>query len=133
MSNALRDGILSLKGNLCKAPVTVPGWPDGLFVREMTGRERDVWDDSMVELHGDEVRLKARDNLTARLVVLTLVGADGKRIFADSDIAKVGELGSESLAVIYQASAKLNKLARDDIEDEAKNSTGATAEGSGTS
>lgn len=130
----LRDKILKAKGRLRREPVEVPEWADLLegekvYVRELTGRERDEYEAERVKVTfgprgrvSQEINLR---NLRARLVVRTLVGEDGKRVFSEADAAEVGELGGAVLDRLFDVAQRLSGLSKDADEALLKNVLGA--------
>ena len=104
------------------AKVRVPQWGGIVYVRSMTGKERDAFEAEQYRAnveHGDPLS----ENMRARLVVLCLVDKDGKREFSDSDedIELVGAKSAASLDLVFSAAAKLNGLSSADVEELAGN------------
>lgn len=118
----LRDKVLSLKSRLRRERVELPELADvlgdeELYVREMTGRERDDFEQSRVKLHFDSRgRGQAESNfanLRARLVAKCLTGADGKRLFDDEEADQVGELPGSILDKLYETAQRLSGLSKE--------------------
>lgn len=111
-----RDEILS-KAVLKRETVTVPVLGGEVVLQEMSGAQRDAWEQS----------LQARDkngnlvNTRAKLVVATLVNEDGTRVFSDDDVDLVGGLPSGVLDRICDAALRLNHLRPEDVEEAKKN------------
>ena len=99
--------------------VDVPEWGVTVYVRSMTGRDRDMFEGQMVEMADKGKRM---DNFRARLAVFCTVDKDGKRIFKDSDIGTLGQKSGRALDRIFEVASRLNKLTESDIEDDKKNS-----------
>lgn len=111
-----RDQILDAD-DLQRKEVTVKEWGGSVFVRSMTGSERDAWEQSIIA--GAERNL---DNIRARLVVLTAVDAEGRRIFENDDADALGKKSAKALDRLFAAASRLNGLGRADIEELAGNS-----------
>lgn len=96
--------------------VPLPAWGDGagVYVRALKGSERDAFEARQVDASETE-RLQ---NFRARFVVLTACDADGKRLFADVDVAAVGEQDHETLDEIFDAARKLNRMLLSKTEEE---------------
>jgi len=97
--------------------VSVPEWGGDVYVRTMTGEERNAYETSI--FNGKEVSL---DNIMAKLCIRTIVDDKGKRLFEDSEIAILGAKSAKVLSRIFTKAQKLNGLTAEDLEDMAKNS-----------
>jgi hypothetical protein len=122
-----RDSILQAKD---RAPVEVkvPEWGGAIFVRPMSGAERDGFEAEMV---GQGNRMT---NLRARLAVRVVCDAEGNRLFKDEDAAAVGERSAAALDRIFRAAQKLNSLGDQEVaaagKDSASDQSGASGSGS---
>ena len=65
--------------------------------------------------------------------MLSIVDADSKRIFADSDAESLGKKNSAALDRIYAVAERLSGLTKKDIEELAKNSGSVLSEDSTSS
>src|ERR1035437_8579800 len=63
--------------------IQIPEWEGSVWVREMSGAERDAWE---AVAFGDD----KKGNLRATLAVACLCDADGKRLFLDEDAGSLG-------------------------------------------
>lgn len=124
----LREAILG-KTFLKVQAVPCPEWGVTVHIREMTGRERDDWEQSLA---GNGKKPDIR-NVRARLVSYTAVDADGNRIFAPNDADKLGGLSAKALDRCAKVAQKLNGLTDDDIEDARGNSSGVPSASSSSS
>lgn len=114
-----REQILQADGHRREC-VPVPEWGGDVYVRTMTGRERDRWEsDALPEERDGKPNL---DNIRARLLVLTLCDETGKRLFAAEDAAALGEQPADVLDRLYDAARKLNRLTTDSEKELEKNS-----------
>lgn len=113
---AIREKIRAAD-DLPRQEVEVAEWGVTVWVRSMTGAERDRWDADLTTL-GES---RALENIRARLVVLTTVDANGVRLFGDDDAEWLGAKGAGGLDRIFTAASKLNRLGRTDVEAAAKN------------
>lgn len=116
MSCLSRDNILTVD-DLKREKVSVPEWGGYIFVRTMTGTERDQYESSVLGNNG-KMDLK---NIRAKLVVLTAVDEDGLRLFNDDDIEVLGAKSAAALDRVFSKAQTLNKISDDDIEELAKN------------
>lgn len=99
----------------------IPEWQDFVYVRSLTGEERDSFENSMFERRGDDIKQNL-NNLRARLVVLTACDDKGERIFSDADISWLGTRNARALERIFIKAQELSGLRKKDIEDMVKNS-----------
>lgn len=127
---SLRDQILAAD-DLPREAVEVPEWGCTVFVRTMTGAERDSFELSMHRDRGDDEKANVR-NIRARLAVLTVIDSDGLRVFKDEDADALGQKSAAALDRVFAVSQRLNGLSPRDVEDMAKNSDGAPSDGSGS-
>jgi len=106
--------------DLPKELVSVPEWDGDVFVRTLSGTERDMFEQSMMEGKGKnrEINLK---NIRARLAVLTICTEDGTRLFEAKDVDALGKKSAAALDRIFSVSQKLNGLSGDDVEELAGN------------
>lgn len=110
-----RDAVLGFNDQVIEE-VEVPEWGGVICVRNLTGDERDDFEQSMVETRGKrrEVRMKA---VRAGLVARAACTPEGVRIFADRDIAALGKKSAAALDRVYQKAAELSGLREQDVEE----------------
>jgi hypothetical protein len=109
--------------------VDLPEEQGTAYVRVITARERDAFEQSML----DEDRNVSGLDIRAKLCVRAWCDPDGKRIFADDDVELVSGFPATIIDRIYDAAQKLNQLRREDVEDLRKNSRAARSGGSSSS
>jgi hypothetical protein len=107
--------------------VEVIEWGVTVYVRMMSGRDRDLFESQMLDLSEKGNRL---DNFRARLCVLCCVDETGKRIFKDGDIAVVGNKSGRALDKVFEVASRLNKMTEEAIEETKKPSLKAVGKGS---
>ncbi len=121
MSNILtRDDILGAD-DLTREPVEVPEWGGTVFVRTMTGTERDEFETSMFVGLGKK-RKENFANLRARMVALCAVNDKGERLFTYQDAEALGRKNAAALDKVFDAAQKLNGFREQDIEKLVENS-----------
>lgn len=99
----------------------IPEWGTYVHVRGLTGRERDLYEESLHQRRGRDMQINLR-NARAKLVVLCTVDESGKRLFIEKDIAKLGEKNARALDRIFSKARDLSGLSDDDMEELTKNS-----------
>lgn len=110
-----RDAILQAD-DLPRTRVDVQEWGGSVNVRVMTGAERDAFEAQVAG--GGHVNL---DNIRARLVALTLVDDDGKRLFSDTDVTQLGNKSAAALDRVFSVAQKVNGLTEQDVQELAGN------------
>jgi hypothetical protein len=127
---ATKESILAHRAKL--TPVDVPEWGGQLYVRVMSGAERDAFEDETFKLNGKDVEIN-RKNARARLLVRCIVDEGGERLFNDNgDATLLGEQPADVLDRVYAIASKANGLSKADEDDIAKNSDSAPDNSSGT-
>lgn len=117
-----RDQIFAIP-DIQTEDVFVPEWNGTVRVKGLTAAERDAYETSIVQQRGKNVELN-RQNIRAKLVVLTVVDQDGNRLFADTDVRKLGEKSAAAVDLLYGTASRLAGLSKDDEDELAKNSGG---------
>lgn len=130
----LRSKILAAQ-DTSKEAVSVPEWgiDDGLvFIKTLSAKDRDNWETSMVsvDMERKKVRKVNMANMRARLVVLTLVDAEGKRIFGDDDANQLGEKSAAVIARLFDVAQRVNGLSQEEVKALEKNSVSSQADAS---
>ena len=106
--------------DLPKELVSVPEWGGDVFVRTLSGQERDMFEQSMMEGKGKNRDMNMK-NIRARLAVLTICTEDGTRLFEAKDVDALGKKSAAALDRIFSVSQKLNGLSGEDVEELAGN------------
>lgn len=104
--------------------VHVPEWGGDVFVRVMTGAERDAF-----EGYFETCRHK---NLRAYLAVCVCCDEHGKDIFQADDLEALGAKSSAALDRIFPVALRVNRLRKKDIEELEGNSDASPSGGSRT-
>lgn len=100
--------------------VEVPEWGGVVFVRSLSGEERDQFEASIIERNGRDVRTNLR-NLRARLVVLAACDESGAPIFTPGDAAALGAKSAAALDRIFSVAQRLSGLRENDVQELAEN------------
>ena len=111
--------------DLPREKVDVPEWNGHVYVRTMTGTERDAWEMGMFT-DGEPDMVNAR----AKLCVLTVVDKDGKRVFTDGDAEALGRKSACALDRLFDVARRLSGLSAADVEELEKNSASGQPDGS---
>jgi hypothetical protein len=113
----IKEAILAAD-DLVTETVKVPEWNMTVYIRSMSGQERDKFESSAFNASTGKVNA---ENLRAKLVSMCLVDKEGSRIFSDKEAVELGKKSAKVLSRLYDIATKLNALSDDDIEELAKN------------
>jgi len=109
---------------------------DYVYVKQMTGRERDQFEQSLLRSRFDNKgRLvsteQALEDFRAKLAVLTLCDETGKLLLTPGDYALLSQnMSAKHLEKIVNEAQKLNAITEEDKESMVKNSEAAQEGGS---
>lgn len=132
MAILTRDLILNAD-DLPRELTEVPEWGGEVYVRGLTGEERDDYEASMIRFvkrgkeQDREFNLK---NVKARLVVRCVTDESGKRMFSDSEVAILGKKSAAALNRIVDVCQRLSGLTEKEVEQIEGNSEETQGEGS---
>ena len=115
MTMLSKEAILK-SDDLPRQKVSVPQWGGDVFVRTLTGTERDAFEQSCINAKGKNQEMNLA-NIRARLCVLTICTEEGTRLFTAGDVDKLGKKSSAALDLIFSVAQSLNGLGSKDIED----------------
>lgn len=100
-----------------------------VFVREMTGHEKDVWEQSMLKQKPSGNKNKGveyettLEDFRAKLAVVTVCDADGNLLFKPEDAKVLNKMMSATnMERIVTAAQKLNAISEEEKEELLKNS-----------
>lgn len=99
--------------------VEIPEWGGTVYVKTMSGTERDAFEASHLEAQKSAGHILA--NVRARLAVQTVCDAGGARLFADDDAAELGRKHGKALDRIFDVARRLNGLRGEDVKELEKN------------
>jgi hypothetical protein len=114
-----REAILDANDTKIKL-VSVPEWGGELYIRTMTGVERDDFEAEMYTKKGDTLELN-RYNLRARLLYRCICDESGATLFTKKDVDALGKKSAKALDRCFAVAQKLNGLTNDDVEELEKN------------
>lgn len=114
-----KDQILGIK-DLQIEQVEVPEWGGYVFVRGMTGAERDSFEASVVDIRGSSQKINML-NVRAKLVSLTVCDENGERIFEDADVIELGKKSALALQRLFDIAQRLSGLSKEEVNALEKN------------
>ena len=124
-----KDQILE-SSDLKNEAVDVPEWGGTVYVRTMTGADRDQFEASMVSIGVDGTRKADMTNLRAKLIALTIVDEAGNRLFDANDVDRLGLKSASAIERVFAAAQGLNGLGAKAEGEAVKNSKANQADGS---
>ncbi len=110
----LRDLILNAS-DLPRQAINVAEWGCTVYVRTLTGTERDAFDSETAKL-GEEGKALFR----ARMAAATLCDENGEPVFTAEDAEALGRKSGKVLDRLWDVAAKLNGFGQS-VEDDRKN------------
>lgn len=126
-----REDILKAQ-DLVTEEVEVPEWGGSVFIRTMTGAERNAFELEVVPGVADGSNRMDVLNMREKLLVKVIVDDKGQRLFTDKDIKALGEKSAAALDRLFEVAQRLNRLSARDVEELEKNSVIAQNGGSGS-
>jgi hypothetical protein len=122
-----RENFLSRKPRKIEK-VEIEELNDHVFVRSLSGAERDAWEDAnLVRERGtgkrrNEVRFDVRvQNSKAHLITISLCDESGNRLLTDDDVQAVGDQPSTIVNKIADVCMRISGITQEDLEDNVKN------------
>ena len=96
--------------------VDVPEWGGFVFVKGMSGTERDTFEASIVESRGKSPKVNMA-NIRAKLAAVSICDEDGKKLFTSKDVAALGKKSANALSRVFDVAQRLSGITEDDIEE----------------
>lgn len=96
--------------------VPVPEWGGAVYVKTMTGTERDGFEEAVMAGRGRNRQVNL-ENFRAKLCVRTICDSSGKRLFGNADIQIVGEKDARALQRVFEAAQKLNGMTPEEVAE----------------
>jgi len=100
-------------------------------MRGLTGAQRDSWEASLITFKGNDRRVNAR-NARARLISMSAVDEQGKRLFSPADIEALGNLSAKIIQRLYEVALRVSGVTDDEVEELTKNSEDVPSDDSGS-
>ena len=87
-----------------------------MWVRTMTGAERDSFEASLFETKGNDTKQNLA-NMRAKLVARVVTDDSGNRLFSDKDVDRLGAKSARALDRIFKVAQRLNGIGQDAVEE----------------
>jgi hypothetical protein len=124
------DEILAVDDSVTET-VPVPEWKGEVFIKSMTGTERDEFEANL--RRGGDLDLR---NARAKLLVRVIVNSEGTRKFSDVQAGALGKKNAAILNRLYEVAARLCGLGEEEqaaMEGNSEEQTVETADGAASS
>lgn len=129
MVNSLkRDDILSVMDIRIEL-VDVPEWSGHVYVKGMSGIERDDFEASIVETRGKGTKVNMT-NVRAKLCALTVCDENGTKLFSDADVIVLGKKSASALQRVFEVAQRLSGIGDADVKELAEGLSANPSEGS---
>ena len=112
----LTKEIILKADDLKKELVNVPEWGGDVYVRGMTGADRDKFEASIVQTRGKDQTLNMV-NIRAKLASMTICDEKGNRIFTETDVKDLSNKSAHALQRIFVVAQKLSGIGDDDVKE----------------
>jgi len=116
-----KDALAAAAGKLPVERVDLPEIGGHVYVRGMSGVERDAWERSLVVGKGRR-RDYNLDNVRARLAARCICDETGVRQFADDDADTLGKIRVDCLNRIFEVAQRLSGVSDQDVDELGKGS-----------
>lgn len=99
-----------------KELVSVPEWGGDVYVKGMTGAERDKFEGSIVEQRGKDAQVNLT-NVRAKLASMTICDEKGKRLFDEKDVQTLSQKSAVALQRVFTVAQRLSGIGDEDIKE----------------
>jgi hypothetical protein len=104
------------KDDLTREELYISEWGGSVYVRVMTGGERDTLESRQLATEG-QAQSERLKNLRSLLAALTVCDESGAAIFMIDDMAALSNKSSTALDKIFEVSMRLNRLRAEEVEE----------------
>lgn len=115
MSVLNREDILGADDILIEQ-VPVPEWGGDVFVKGMTGSERDLFESSVISVSSKTEKVDMRD-IRAKLCSKSICDEDGKKLFSTADVKELSQKSAVALQRVFLVAQRLSGITDDDVEE----------------
>ncbi|MBA7515234.1 hypothetical protein ES705_07273 [subsurface metagenome] len=116
--------------------VDVPEWGGHVFVRSLTGHQRDAIEAATLSYRSTGTKMELGqmklEGLRARLCAATICDEDGKTLFTESDMKALGEKSASALDRVFGVAQRISGILRGDVDELTENLEPARSDGSGS-
>lgn len=95
----------------------VPEWKGKIRLKQLSAKERDDFETSMVKVGKNGRQQMNNENFRARLVQLAAVKEDGTPMFTRHDIKTLGSLPAAGLQRVFNKVNEMSAFSEDDLKE----------------
>lgn len=111
--------------------IYVPQWKGSVYIKTMSGTERDAFESSTVKVGKDGKQEQDMVNFRARFLSNVLTDADGVKLFKNArEVVMLGQKAVPALDLLFKEAQELNSMSKDDVEKLTESFEEAPEEGS---
>lgn len=110
-----REDILKIS-DIVIEEVKIPEWNGTVYVKSMSGVERDAFEATIVSQRGKDPKVNMA-NIRAKLTAQTCCDKDGKLLFSASDIVTLGKKNASALQRIFNVAQRLSGISAKDVDE----------------
>jgi hypothetical protein len=97
--------------------IYVPQWKGSVYIKTMTGTERDAFESSTVKVGKDGKQEQDMGNFRARFLSNVITDENGVKLFKNArDVAMLGNKAVPALDLLFKEAQELNSMSQDDVE-----------------
>lgn len=119
---ALSKAAILAAGDFKLEKVSVPEWGGDVYIKTITGLDRDRFEDGY-----SEQKMK---NFRSRFLVLTLCDDRGDRLFTDAEVEELSKKSSLVISRLFEKSWSLNAFTNEAVDELGNDSTAVPSGGS---
>lgn len=97
--------------------VEVPEWSGSVYVKGMTGSERDKWESDLVRRGKKGEQIVDLSDVRAKLCSMTICDESGKRLFKERDVLALSKKSAAALQRVYEVAQELSGITDADVEE----------------
>ena len=116
MSKMLKKDVILAVQDIAVEKVEVPEWDGHVFVKGLTGSERDKFEASLMTVQGKKQTVNTA-NVRAKLASLTVCDEAGATLFTEKDVQALGKKSASALQRIFAVSQRLSRIGDEDIKE----------------
>lgn len=119
---ALNKALILAAGDFKTEKVPVPEWGGDVYVKTISGFDRDQFEEGY-----SEQKMK---NFRSRFLVLTLCDDKGERLFTDAEVVELSKKSSLVINRLFEKAWSLNAFTNEAIDELGNDSTVVPSDGS---
>jgi len=112
-----REDILNVK-DISIEEVEVPEWGGSIYVKSMTGTERDAFEASIVRANSRSGKANVNmENIRAKIAANTICDENGELLFTKHDITVLGNKSASALQRVFEVAQRLSGITEEAVKE----------------